>query len=804
MGKVNDEKGNISFGHVNSLFTKRRHEPAMRDGTKIATIRVKKGETMRRPALWTVLYFALGIGLHEYIGKFQLAIVLCAVALVGLCGVGLWLRWHTRNLSVLFAGLLVLLGALRGAQSLKRDADHFVQFLPDRAFVEAEGWVASDPERINGDYRMVFDVRQLVVNDTVRAVSGKALIRFKAGTVVPVYGDWMQLQVQLYQPSHPRNPGAFDYRAFLKRRGLDALGTVRKRSQILAHREGADDWWARVVLPVRDVIRRAIDQNFSGGPAGLLKGVLLGAKKAVPEEVKTAFAQTGVNHVLAVSGLHVGLIAGAVFFALKMLGIGRGITAALTIYALVFYALITGLPPSVVRASTMGCVALLGIVGQRDIDGGNILGIAGLGLLIARPQDLFDVGFQLSFVATGGILVLYRPLRDLMPTKMGWCDTWIAGPLAVSLAAQVTTLPFVVSYFGLVSVVGLLANLIVVPMVGVGQGLLTVLAFVLWQPMATILNAANWLVLSGAIGVAEWMAQPNWAAFDVARPPWFVFGIYLSLLPLIHLQTRRICSAYCLIIALVLANIGVWKNILYSESAFEVYFFDVGQGDAVFCRYPNGRTLLVDGGIRTQYADMGARVVLPFLKSQGIGHVDVVVGSHPDADHIGGLISVLEQVSVGHYLDAGQHVESFTGKRLLEIVKARGIAYHVVAAGDSLIGLGGLVLHPTPAYVSHSGPAPEGANNGSVVIRIVYRGTAMLLTGDIEHETDGDLMRWGHRLRADILKAAHHGSRTSSTRAFLEGVDPKVVAISCGVNNKFRHPSPEFGAPISRALSLQK
>ena len=318
---------------------------------------------MRRPALWTVLYFALGIGLHEYIGKFQLAIVLCAVALVGLCGVGLWLRWHTRNLSVLFAGLLVLLGALRGAQSLKRDADHFVQFLPDRAFVEAEGWVASDPERINGDYRMVFDVRQLVVNDTVRAVSGKALIRFKAGTVVPVYGDWMQLQVQLYQPSHPRNPGAFDYRAFLKRRGLDALGTVRKRSQILAHREGADDWWARVVLPVRDVIRRAIDQNFSGGPAGLLKGVLLGAKKAVPEEVKTAFAQTGVNHVLAVSGLHVGLIAGAVFFALKMLGIGRGITAALTICALVFYALITGLPPSVVRASTMGCVALLGIVG---------------------------------------------------------------------------------------------------------------------------------------------------------------------------------------------------------------------------------------------------------------------------------------------------------------------------------------------------------------------------------------------------------------------------------------------------------
>lgn len=759
---------------------------------------------MRRPALWTALFFALGIGLHGYVGELQTALVLGAVVLVGLCGMGLWRHWHARNLSVLFAGVLVLLGALRGAQSLKRDADHFVQFLPDRAFVEAEGFVASEPERIKGDYRVVFDMRQLAVEDAVHAVSGKALIRFRAGTAVPAYRDWMRLQVQLYQPSQPRNPGAFDYRAFLQRRGLDALGTVRKQSQILAHREGADDWWARVILPVRGVIRGAIEQNLSGGPAGLLKGVLLGAKKAVPEEVKTTFAQTGVNHVLAVSGLHVGLIAGAVFFMLKMLGVSRGMTAGLTIFALVFYALITGLPPSVVRAATMGCVALLGIVGQRDIDGGNILGIAGLGLLIARPQDLFDVGFQLSFVATGGILVLYRPLRDLMPVERGWCDMWIAGPLAVSVAAQVTTLPFVVSYFGLVSIVGLIANLIVVPLVGVGVGLglLTVVGFVVWPPLATVLNAANWLVLSSAIGIADWMARPDWAAFEVARPPWFVFGVYLSLVPLILPQVRRVCSAYCLILALVLANIGVWKDILLSGSALEVYFLDVGQGDAVFCRYPNGRTLLVDGGIRTHYTDMGERVVLPFLKSQGVGHVDVVVGSHPDADHIGGLISVLEEVSVGHYLDSGQCVETFTGKRLLEVVKAKGIAYHAVAAGDSLIGLGGLVLHPTPDYVSDSGPAPEGANNGSVVIRIVHRGTTLLLTGDIERETDGDMARWGHRLRADVLKAAHHGSRTSSTRAFLDAVNPKVAAISCGVNNRFRHPSPEVIARF-REMGIQ-
>ncbi len=749
---------------------------------------------MRRPALWTALYFALGIGLHRYIGVFPLPTLLCALVVICICGTGLWWQWNKRNMSILFAGLLVLLGALRSAQNLERAVDHFALFLPaDRTLVEVEGLVSSDPECIDGDCRIVFDVLQLVVKDTVRAVSGKALIRFKAGTASPAYRDRMQLQIQLYQPGPPRNPGTFDYRDFLKRKGIDALGTVLKRSQIIAHQHEKDDWWAKIVLPVRNLIRQAIEQNLSGGPAGLLKGVLLGAKHAVPEEIKTTFAQTGVNHVLAVSGLHVGLIAGTVFFMLKILGIGRGITAALTICALIFYALITGLPPSVVRASTMGCVALLGIVGQRDIDGGNILGIAGLGLLIARPQDLFDVGFQLSFVATGGILIFYRPLRDLLPQKKGWYDTCVAGPLAVSIAAQATTLPFIVAYFGLVSVIGLIANLIVVPIVGigVGLGLLTVLAFACWEPLATILNAANWLILSGAIKCAELMAEPEWAAFEVVLPSWVIFAIYLVLIPLIHPTARRLWSTYCLIIALILANIGIWKNIWQTESALEIYFLDVGQGDAIFCKYPNGRTLLVDGGIRTQYTDMGKRVILPFLKSQRVDHIDVVVGSHPHADHIGGLISVLEQVSVSHYLDAGQHVDSFTGKQLQEVVKTKGIRYQTVAAGDSLVGIGGLVLHPTPAYVSASGPAPDGMNNGSVVIRIVHQGTSILLTGDIEHETDGDLMRWGHRLRSDLLKAAHHGSRTSSTPEFLAGVTPGIVAISCGINNKFRHPSPE-------------
>ena len=707
---------------------------------------------MRRPALWAALYFVIGIGIQMFSGVLFHALILAACVVMGIGMVGFWRRWNAWYVSVTLVCFLILLGALRSAQSSLYPANHFLP--TDDNVVGVDSVVISEPECVGDDYRVIYELHELVVNDTARSVAGRALLKFRAGTHVPAYGDQMQLEVPLYRPGPPRNPGAFDYKSYLARRGIDVLGTIRKPAQIIELDSSIvkSDWWALVIWPLRNHIRSAIEQNLSGGPAGLLMGVLLGEKGAVPKEIQVAFARTGVNHVLAVSGLHVGL------------------TAGVTILSLVLYALVTGLPPSVVRAATMGCVALIGIANERDIDGGNVLGLAGLGLLIARPQDLMDIGFQLSFVATGGILVFYKPLRELFPSKGGWWDTWVVGPLAVSLSAQVTTLSFVVGYFGLVSVIGILANLIVVPLVGlgVGLGLLTVVAFALWEPLATILNASNWLILTCAISCAEIMARPDWAAFEISRPPWFFFAIYLSLIPLLHPDWRRMCGAYLLIGCLLFANIGVWKEIVSRSSALEIYFLDVGQGDATFLKYPNGLTLLVDGGIRTQTIAMGERVVIPFLRSQGISHIDVVVGSHPHADHIGGLISVLGQISVSHYLDAGQYTESFTNRLLYETIAARGVVYHSVAAGDSLVGIGGLVLHPTPTYVSESGPAPDGLNNGSVVIRIAHEGRSLLLTGDVEHETDDHIIRWGKRLEADVLKAAHHGSRTSSTLEFVK------------------------------------
>jgi len=610
------------------------------------------------------------------------------------------------------------------------------------------------------------------------------------------------------RPSPARNPGAFDYRLFLERKGIYLQAYVKDRNDWFLQQgasAGVDveglvraDLWGSVVLPARQMVRSVFDANLAGGPAGLLKGMLLGEKHNVPERVQAAFSACGVNHVLAVSGLHVGLIAAVVFFGTRMVGLGRSGSVVVSLAALAAYACLTGFPPSVLRAVAMASAVLAGSLLGREVDGLNALECAGVLLLSFQPLSLFDLGFQLSFLATGSILLLHKPVARALPIpSSGFLKTWIGGPLAVSLAAQLGTAPLIAGTFGQFALISPAANLVVVPLIGiaVSLGLLTVLVSAVSQSMMQLLNGCSWLVLSAAIRIAEGFAWPSWASVSVVSPSTgFICTYALSLLLMV--PGCRTSWVYRILIPLwlVSANVWVWGPFLRSGGRLEVTILDVGQGDGVFVRFPNGRTMLVDGGLRGRGVDAGERVIEPFLKHMGVGRIDVVVASHPHSDHIGGLVRVLEQFDVGAYVDSGQDYDSWTARRIRTIIGRQGIRHISVAAGDSLAGFGeagALILHPDRDWVNLKGEAPHGLNNGSVVMRLTYGKMAVLLTGDIEHETDRDLIRWGTRLRSQILKAAHHGSRTSSSDRFLEAVGAKVAAISCGIGNKFRHPSPE-------------
>lgn len=760
-------------------------------------------KTLRRPALWTALGFGIGIFLGQAVEMGLVAVaVLSGLALVGaVAGFYYKARWTGWMVWV----VVVLLGALR------YQIDTVVSPLPHLVALEVfgqrgvvTGRIVQEPERSDERMRFVMALEQVVADSTIYHLNGQVLVTVKDAYLPADYGDRVSLRGKLQRPRAMRNPGAFDYRAFLAQQ--DSYGTlfVGKSEQIVSVEHLPGPWlYEGVVLPLRRSVRQSIERNLSGAPAGLLLGVLLGEKQRIPEEVRAAFRSTGLAHTLVVSGLHVGMVGGFFFFGFRLLRLADRPSSAATIAALALYALATGAQVPVVRAVVMGTVVLLGRVLQRQGDIYNTLGLAALAILVIWPESPWSLSFQLSFGATWAIVALHGPLASLFPAAFQRADSrigrWIVSPLCASLAAQLGTGPLIAYSFQQLALGAVVANLVVVPLlaVAVSLGLLAALTGWILPSVATLFNAANYLVLVGLIELVSWWASLPFASVAVPRPGSLFVAVATALCLLGPLLSHKAWARKAAIFAaLIWLNVAVWTYALRSRD-LEIVFLDVGQGDSAFVRFPDGKTMVVDGGGRNAYFDYGEQVLLPFLRYMGVRRVDVVVASHSHNDHIGGLVALLEQMEVGHFLDSGQVYDSWTAGRLRELIAERGVRYHRVAAGDSLAGLGGvagLVLHPTADFVDADGNTPFGHNNGSVVFSLQHGTVRVLFTGDVEQETDPVILAWGERLQARLLKVAHHGSRTSSQPLFVEAVAPAVAVMSLGEGNKFRHPAPEIVA----------
>ena len=760
-------------------------------------------KTLRRPALWTALGFGFGI----FLGRTVDMGLAAAVALSGLAflcaAAGFYrkARWAGWMLWV----VVVLLGALRyHIDTALSPLPHLValEVFGQRGVVT--GRIVQEPERSDERVHFVIGLEQVVTDSAIYHLSGQVLVTVKDVYLPADYGDRVSLRGRLQRPRAVRNPGAFDYRAFLAQQDIYGTLFVGKPAQIVSVERLPGHWlYEGVVLPLRRAVRQSIERNLSGAPAGLLLGVLLGEKRRIPEEVRTAFRSTGLAHALVVSGLHVGMVGGFFFFGFRLLRLADRSSSAATIAALALYALVTGAQVPVVRAVLMGVVLLLGRVLRRQGDIYNTLGLAALAILVIWPESPWSLSFQLSFGATWAIIALHGPLASLFPAACQRADSrigrWIVTPLCASLAAQLGIGPLIAYSFQQLALGAVVANLVVVPLLAlaVGLGLLAALTGWILPWIATAFNATNYLVLVGLIELVSWWASLPFASVAVPRPGVLFVAVAAALCLLGPLLPHRPWACKVAIFAsLVWLNVAVWTYALRSRD-LEIVFLDVGQGDAAFVRFPNGKTMIVDGGERSAYFDCGEQILLPFLRYMGVRRVDVVVASHSHNDHIGGLVTLLEQMEVGHFLDSGQGYDSWTARRLQELIAERGVRYHRVAAGDSLVGLGGvagLVLHPNADFVDADGNIPFGLNNGSVVFSLQHGAVRVLFTGDVEQETDPVILAWGPRLQSRLLKVAHHGSRTSSQPLFIEAVAPAVAVMSLGEGNKFRHPAPEIVA----------
>jgi competence protein ComEC len=543
-------------------------------------------------------------------------------------------------------------------------------------------------------------------------------------------------------------------------------------------------------------LRERIAARFGAELAPLLTALLLGDRQELDGELSDAFARTGTIHILSVSGLHVVFLAELLAFALGLARLGPRARAGASTALLAAYAALVGALPSAVRAAVMASLAMWARAGERRVDPWQLLGVAAVGLLAWRPGDLFDLGFVLSFASVAGLLALVIPLERWLASGGPGGDrpmrpvAFLAAGLAATTAATVATLPIQAAAFGWLAPVGFLLNPAAVPLAGIGLPLawlalgadalgLTFVADPLARAASASLGLLGALVAGLGAHARPWVPGPwGWA---VAAAAGGVVALALG-----RRRPGPGIAIAALAVAVALAARGPAPAVL------EIVWLDVGQGDAIVLHFPDGGTWLVDAGPADPFGDAGRRVVLPYLRRRGVRHLDRFVTTHPDLDHVGGAATVARGINVRAWSGGGPVDD---GPAWLALLASEDLRPEQVRAGDRL-RQGDVtvdVLHPGAGWLAADPYAARlGPNEASVVLLVGLGRCRALLTGDIGVPAETELVEaLGDSLRAELLHAGHHGSRHSSSSAFLASVRPRDVVVSAGRGNRHGHPHPD-------------
>lgn len=673
---------------------------------------------------------------------------------------------------------------------LEDGLDRFVDSGP----VVVRGVVVSHPESVDDRTYVVVRVRAAARGDD----EAKANTRLRL-TVVDspplMYGDVIEVRAELRRPAPAGNPGAFDYRRWLHRQKITMTAFVPYSRHLTVVGSEPPGRFMYAAAVVREWVRTGLAGALSEENAPLAVAMVLGDRRPLSAEVEEQFRRAGVTHLLSVSGLHVGFFVALGWSLLRLLRTPPAVRVVATVALSWLYVLAAGARPPAVRAGIMATSGLVAVGLGRGRDAPSALTAGAVCLLVHNPLLLFDVSFQLSFAATAAIVGWLAPLRQYF----AWLPRPVATGAALTAAAQIGVTPLLAGTFQELSVVGFVGSLVGSPIVSllVPLGAATGLAYNVSTIAGTWLGTAAETVVNVLMVVVRGLSSLPWAFIDVAPPsPAFMAGWWLGWWALLRPTTavrRRRRSAMA---AVALCVVSLWSPLLHAlpASELEMVMLDVGQGDAIFIRTPDGVTALVDGGGNIFAADdpsanPGETVILPYLRYVGAGVVDVVINTHPHEDHVQGLLPVMSRRRVALAVDGGQDAAGPSWPAYLRLVEEQGIVRWIAAPGH-VIRLGRRtmleVLHPGDFMFD----TRSDLNNNSVVVRLVHGNTAALLTGDIETEAQLELLRRGADLRAEVVKVPHHGSRWALVSAFYEAVGADIAVITVGRNN-YGHPSPE-------------
>ena len=779
------------------------------------------------PAFRLALFFAAGIfiGAHARFPPHAWVYLCAALWLLTIASAGSAVC-HRAPLSII-AGLLILsCGALKFAIDAPAPPS-----LPDPPFektVLVTGTVATPPEEGKG--RLAF----VILSDSCYAGGRGTSLHIRIAVTVrrpkmepgvrPVaYGMTLMLRGSISAPPAERNPGEFSLRRYYESMGIAAVLSVDGFGGIVIRDSTGGAWFLRTcVYPVRASILRRVGEILPGEEGEFLKDLLLGERSGISGETKEAFIDAGVAHVLAVSGYRVLVVAGMLMAGLTLFRVPRRICPFIAAPALLFYMALALAHPPVVRGTIMALVFILGGLVQRRTSSRNALGVAGLLILALDSRQLFDTGFQLSFGAVLAILCFMPSPRGLIagPGDRGHIlrsFRWILRSILLSVIVSLGTLPVTAACFGRVSLVGVLTNIAVVPATGAGMilGTLALGADLVLPVLGASYAAAGGLLLHWTIRFSEFSASLPFASLETSRfGLWEAIPWYGAIGLATHWRDRRMAARF---LALFLAGLNTLVFLPAgpdpSRGVLRVSMIDVGQGDAILVEFPGGETLLVDTGPLTLTGDAGKKIVAPFLRRKGIGSLDMLLITHPDADHCGGAASIIRSFPVRRVIesDAGGQTAVYASYHAAAL--ARGSPLSLACRGERLGALECArvyVLWPGPRRTAAAQSSRRASsNNASIVFKLVYGHVSFLFTGDAERDSETGLIRsFGSFLGSTVLKVAHHGSDSGTSQEFLDAVRPAVALVSVGLHNRFGHPSPSLlgrlGAAGARVLRTDR
>jgi competence protein ComEC len=638
------------------------------------------------------------------------------------------------------------------------------------------------------------------------------------------HGDHIAFRGKLHRPRGALNPGGFDYAAYVERQGIDRMTTVTGAQAVtlLDTETSIGLWsvWSRIDH-WRASIRAAALSTLSQPTRGLFLGMIIGERGYLDHELQDWFMVTGTVHLLSISGSHLGLVAIVAFWLVRRLVLGlpsilllslsRTVTpskiAILFVWPTVaLYALLAGAELATMRSLVMITLAMIAMWLGYERHLGHAMAVALLAILLHDPRAIFDISFQLSFLSVLAMVRMIIITPSSANTNVAGGDSHLKDRLMsyalqvllMSGAVTVATLPLVMLYFNQVPWMGIMTNLIAVPFTGiilVPLGLFVALWAIMTGAESLILGPVMEQLFGLMVLGLQWCARFPGGEWHVAAPSMPTIALFYAGLLATSFQTIpwrvRVASA-----GLTMMLIGWWLSPSVSQAdgdRWRVTFLDVGQGDSAVVELPDGQAVLIDGGGRYERFDMGKNVVAPFLWSRGIRHLDHVIGTHQQLDHVGGLIWVLRHMSVGQYWGGGiERSEQFV-EDLTAALHDRRIDHRIAVRGQDLLGAGqcrlGILNPPEASVARESTQPPTGTllNNLSIVARLQCGPSSILFAADIETGGLRQLNEEGYQ-PVTVLKVPHHGARSSLDFDWIQQLHPQYAVVSVGVANPYGHP----------------